>query len=218
MGAAYHPSRTLTTLEDGGHRTRHIRRCLPRACPQFHRPYRPEAEGRLALPQHACGRDVMAYAGPLRYAQHRRLPAIHPPLRSRGGAIALRTSMPLLARYDDLLTLSRTDTARLQRMPQAQGRGRLALDGLQPDVGPAGLWVLRDGLAGDGLLARRVVSVPPPALAVRLRTVRHNGQVPRVSSVSDGPLSLRGAVAEGGADGATPTVALPVSPRGSAAD
>ena len=43
--------------------------------------------------------------------------------------------MHLLERYDELLTLSLTDTARLQRITQAQGRVILALDGLQPDVG-----------------------------------------------------------------------------------
>jgi hypothetical protein len=154
MWAAYHNDRTITTLEDVVHLTLHIRRCLTRAWPPFHRPSRPEEAGRLALPTHACGLDVMAYAGTLRYAQHRSLPDIHPHLRSRGVAIALRTVMHLRERYDALLTLSRTDTARLQRITQAQGRGILARDGLQPDVGHAVLWGLRDCLSGAVLLAR----------------------------------------------------------------
>jgi hypothetical protein len=161
MWAAYHNYRTITTLEDVVHLTLHIRRCLNRACPQFHRPYRPEEEGRLALPKHEFGLDVIAYAGTLRYAQHRSLPEIHQHLRSRGVAIALRTVMHLLERYDELLTLSLTDTARLQRITQAQGRGILALDGLQPDVGHEVLWVLRDCLSGEVLLARRLWSAPP---------------------------------------------------------
>ena len=52
MRAAYHNYRTITTLDDVVHLTLQIRRCLNRRCPQFHRPYRPEAEGRLALPKH----------------------------------------------------------------------------------------------------------------------------------------------------------------------
>jgi hypothetical protein len=48
MWAASHHYRTITTLDDVVHLTLHIRRCLQRCCPQFHRPYRPEAEGRLA--------------------------------------------------------------------------------------------------------------------------------------------------------------------------
>jgi hypothetical protein len=196
MWAAYHNYRTITTLDDVGHFTLQIRRCLNRACPQFRRPYRPEAEGRLALPKHEFGLDVIACVGTLRYAQHRSLPEIHEHLRHRGVAIAPRTVMHLLERYDELLTLSLTDTARLQRITQAQGRVILALDGLQPDVGHEVLWVLRDCLSGEVLLARSLLSAAQPDLAVLLRTVRQSLPVPIVGIISDGQLSMRGAVAE----------------------
>jgi len=196
MWAAYHNYRTITTLEDVVHLTLQIRRCLNRACPQFRRPYRPEAEGRLALPKHEFGLDVMACVGTLRYAQHRSLPEIHEHLRYRGVAVAPRTVTHLLERYDELLTLSLTDTTRLQRITQVQGRVLLALDGLQPDVGHEVLWVLRDCLSGEVLLARSLLSATQPDLAVLLRTVRQTVQVPIVGIVSDGQLSIRGAVAE----------------------
>ena len=194
--AAYHNYRTITTLEDVGHLTLQIRRCLNRRCPQFRRPYRPEAEGRLALPRHEFGLDVIACVGTLRYAQHRSLPEIHQHLRHRGVAVAPRTVTPLLERYDELLPLSLTDTARLQRITQAQGRGILALDGLHPDVGHEVLWVLRDCLSGEVLLARSLLSATQPDLAVLLRTVQQTVPVPLVGIVSDGQLSIRGAVAE----------------------
>jgi hypothetical protein len=165
MWAAYHNYRTITTLEDVVHLTLQIRRCLNRACPQFRRPYRPETEGRLALPRHEFGLDVIAWVGTLRYAQHRSLPEIHQHLRQRGVAVAPRTVTHLLERYDELLTLSLTDTARLQRMTQAQGRVILALDGLQPDVGHEVLWVLRDCLSGEVLLARSLLSATHADLA-----------------------------------------------------
>jgi hypothetical protein len=196
MWAAYHNYRTITTLDDVVHLTLQIRRCLNRACPQFRRPYRPEAEGRLALPKHEFGLDVIACVGTLRYVQHRSLPEIHEHLRHRGVAVALRTVTHLLERYDELLTLSLTDTARLQRITQAQGRIILALDGLQPDVGHEVLWVLRDCLSGEVLLARSLLSAAQPDLAALLRTVRQTVQVPIVGIVSDGQLSIRGAVAE----------------------
>ena len=82
MWAAYHNYRTITTLDDVVHRTLQIRRCLNRTCPQFHRPYRPEEEGRLALPKHEFGLDVIAWVGTLRYAQHRSLPEIYQHLRN----------------------------------------------------------------------------------------------------------------------------------------
>src|SRR5499427_5907097 len=194
MWAAYHNYRTITTLEDVLHLTLQIRRCLNRACPQFRRPYRPEAEGRLALPKHEFGLDVIAWIGTLRYAQHRSLPEIHQHLRHRGVAIAPRTVTHLLERYDELLTLALTDTARLQRITQAQGRVILALDGLQPDVGHEVLWVLRDCLSGEVLLARSLLSATQADLAALLRTVRQTVQVPIVGIISDGQPSIRKAV------------------------
>jgi hypothetical protein len=195
MWAAYHNHRTITTLEDVVQLTLQIRRCLNRACPQFRRPYRPEAEGRLALPGHEFGLDVIAWIGTLRYAQHRSLPEIHQHLRHRGVAVAPRTVMHLLERYDELLTLSLTDTARLQRIARAQGRIILALDGLQPDVGHEVLWVLRDCLSGEVLLARSLLSATQEDLAVLLQTVRQTVPVPIVGLISDGQLSIRCAVA-----------------------
>jgi len=196
MWAAYHNYRTITTLEDVLHLTLQIRRCLNRACPQFRRPYRPEVEGRLALPKHEFGLDVIASVGTLRYAPHRSRPEIHQHLLHRGVAVAPRTVTHLLERYDELLTLSLTDPARLQRIPQAQGRVILALDGLQPDVGHEVLWVLRDCLSGEVLLARSLLSATQADLAALLRTVRQTVQVPIVSIISDGQLSIRCAVAE----------------------
>jgi MULE transposase domain len=196
MWAAYHNYRTITTLEDVVHLTLQIRRCLNRACPQFRRPYRPEAEGRLALPRHEFGLDVIVSVGTLRYAQHRSLPEIHQHLLQRGVAVALRTVSNLLERYDELLTLSLTDTTRLQRITQAQGRVILALDGLQPDVGHEVLWVLRDCLSGEVLLTRSLLSATQSDLSVLLRTVRQTVQVPIVGIISDGQLSIRAAVAE----------------------
>jgi hypothetical protein len=196
MWAAYHNYRTITTLEDVVHLTLQIRRCLNRACPQFRRPYRPEAEGRLALPRHEFGLDVIVSVGTLRYAQHRSLPEIHQHLLQRGVAVALRTVSNLLERYDELLTLSLTDTTRLQRITQAQGRVILALDGLQPDVGHEVLWVLRDCLSGEVLLTRSLLSATQSDLSVLLRTVRQTVPVPIVGLISDGQLSIRAAVAE----------------------
>jgi hypothetical protein len=195
MWAAYHNYRTITTLNDVVHLTLQIRRCLNQACPQFRRPYRPEEEGRLALPKHEFGLDVIAWVGTLRYAQHRSVPDIHQHLLHRGVAIAPRTVTHLLERYDELLALSLTDTARLQRLTQAQGRIILALDGLQPDVGHEVLWVFRDCLSGEVLLARSLLSATQEDLAALLTEVQQAVRVPIAGVISDGQLSIRRAVA-----------------------
>src|SRR5262249_31818034 len=111
-------------------------------------------------------------------------------------AIAPRTVTHLLERYDELLTLSLTDTARLQRITHIQGRVILALDGLQPDVGHEVLWVLRDCLSGEVLLARSLLSATQPDLAVLLRTVRQNLQGPCGGIASERQRSISGAAAE----------------------
>ncbi len=158
MWAAYHNYRTITTLEAIMRLTLQIRRCLNPACPQLRKPYRPEAEGRLALPKHEFGLDVLTFIGTQRYAHHHSVPTLHQALVARGLAVAPRTVTNLLERYDELVALSLQDTARLRRLTQPQGRVILALDGLQPDVGHEVLWVLRDCLSGEVLLARSLLS------------------------------------------------------------
>src|SRR5499427_44515 len=194
MWAAYHHYRTITTLEEVVHLTVQIQRYLTRTCPQFHCPYRPEEEGRLALPKHELGLDVIAWVGTLRYAQHRSLPEISQHLRQRGVAVAPRTVTNLLDRYDELLALSLTDPARLQRLTQARGRVILALDGLQPDVGHEVLWVLRDCLSGEVLLARSFLSATQEDLAHLVQEVKQALQVPIVGVITDGQPSIRAAV------------------------
>src|SRR3712207_7029589 len=46
-----------------------VRRCPHPACARYRRPYRPEAEGALALPRHEFGLDVIALVGALRYRE-----------------------------------------------------------------------------------------------------------------------------------------------------
>jgi len=66
MWTAYHNYRTLTTLDVVVRLTLHIRRCRHPECLHFRQPYRPEQEGRLALPKPEFGLDVIAHIGTLR--------------------------------------------------------------------------------------------------------------------------------------------------------
>ena len=195
MWAAYHNYRTITTLEAILRLTLQMRRCLNPACPQVRQPYRPEAEGRLALPKHAFGLAVLTCIGTPRSAHHHSVPTIHQALVERGMAVAPRTVTKLLERYDELVALSLQDTARLRRLTQPQGRVSLALDGLQPDVGHEVLWALRDGLSGAVLLARRLLSATHTDLAVLIREVKQALAVPITGVISDGQRSIRRAVA-----------------------
>jgi hypothetical protein len=196
MWAAYHNYRTLTTLEAVLQLTLQIRRCLNPHCPQVRKPYRPEAEGRLALPKHEFGLDVMAFVGHQRYAHHRSIPEIHHALVARGVAVAQRTVTNLLDRYDELLSLTLQDPGRLRRLTEPQGRVILALDGLQPDMGHEVLWIIRDCLSGEVLLAQSLLSATHTDLATLLQRVKQALRVPIVAVVSDGQPSIRKAVQE----------------------
>ena len=113
MPIRYENRRTVATL-DGPVRLRlKVRRCENGGCARHHRPYRPEAEGAIALPQHEFGLDVIASVGALRYREHRSVPEIHRGLRERGVAIAERTVTHLLDRYDELLATTLAGLVRL---------------------------------------------------------------------------------------------------------
>ena len=77
MRLRYENRRTLVTLSGAVRLRLRIRRCEAPGCPRFHVPYRPEAEGALALPQHEFGLDVIALVGVLRHRDHRSVPEIH---------------------------------------------------------------------------------------------------------------------------------------------
>src|SRR5438874_264431 len=194
--ADYANFRTVTTLDAVTRLTVHVRRCHNPSCGRYRRPYRPEAEPHFALPHHEFGLDVIALVGRLRHAEHRSIPEMHQELSRRGVALAQRTVLNLLDRYDELRALATADPQRLRRLLQGQQRVVLAIDGLQPDVGHEVLWVLRDCLSGEVLLARSLLSATTKDLATLLAEVRAALPVPITGAVSDGQETIRQAVAQ----------------------
>jgi hypothetical protein len=194
LWAAYKTRRTVTTLDGLIRLGLQVRRCRNRPCRRFGVPIRPEQEGRLVLPQHEFGLDVIALIGALRHAEHRSLPEIHAELVRRGVPICLRSVGNLLDRYDELLALSSSDARRLRRITAKASRVILAIDGLQPDVGHEVLWVLRDVLSGEVLLAKSLLSSTQDDLAKLIGEVKGALSVPVVGVVSDGQDSIRKAV------------------------
>jgi len=193
--AAYDDFRTITTLEGVVRLTLHVRRCPNPSCLRYHKPYRPETEPHFALPHHEFGLDIIALVGYLRYVEHRSVPEIHAALRARRVVIAQRTVTNLLDRYDELRALAGVNPKRLRALLRPQGRVVLAIDGLQPQVGHEVLWVLRDCLSGEVLLARSLLSATIKDIAALIREVRDVLPVPITAVVSDGQETLRKAVA-----------------------
>jgi hypothetical protein len=190
----YDNQRTVVTLGGLVHLRLQIRRCETPGCQHHRRPYRPEGEGSLVLPQHEFGLDIIALIGALRYREHKSVPEMHGVLRERGVVIAERTVTNLLDRYDELMATSLADDDRLRAALVGQGRVILALDGLQPDVGHEVLWVVRECLSGEVLLARSLLSSTSEDLAALLREVVAKVGVPVTGVISDGQHSVRRAV------------------------
>jgi hypothetical protein len=195
LRADYANRRTLHALAGVTRLRLTIRRCHAPHCPAHKRPYRPEAEGRFALPHHEFGLDVIALVGRLRYAEHRSVPEIRNHLVGRNVSVSERTVTNLLDRYDELLATCLADDRRLRRVLAGAGKVVLGIDGLQPDVGHEVLWVVRDCLSGEILLARSLLSARHQDLIELLRQVKAACPVPVAGIVSDGQQSVRKAVA-----------------------
>ena len=196
MWLDYTNRRTLATLAGCTRLHLSIRRCHNKGCRCYLRPYRPEGEGRFALPKHEFGLDVIALVGSLRYAEHKSVPEIHQALLGRDVGVSERTVTNLLDRYDELLAVALADNRRLQKLLAGQAQVILAIDGLQPDVGHEVLWVIRDCLSGEVLLARSLLSARQEDLAELLSQVRDAVGVPVAGAISDGQHSIRKAIAK----------------------
>ncbi len=197
MWVAYHNERKIMTLHGLCRLTLVVRRCHTKGCPRYKRAYRPEEEGRWALPHGECGLDVIALVGTLRYRDHRSITEIHEHLKARGVQVCERTVEHALHRYEELVALHLHQKERLQTMFEKQDRVILAMDGLQPDVGHEVLWVIREVISGEILVARALLSSSQQELAALLREAKEmlpeHVQVSGI--VSDGQHSIRLAVA-----------------------
>lgn len=197
MWVAYHAERTVMTLQGLQKFKLVVRRCNNQECQRYHQPYRPEEEGRIALPHGECGLDVIAFVGNLRYREHRSVSEIHQQLQERGVKVCERTVEHAMHRYEELVSVHLHDRERLHALLLKQKRVVLAIDGLQPDVGHEVLWVIREVLSGEILLARPLLSSTQEDLAGLLTETKNRLPAVAISGmVSDGQLSIRGAVAQ----------------------
>ncbi|EFH81180.1 MULE transposase, conserved domain [Ktedonobacter racemifer DSM 44963] len=149
----------------------------------------------MGIPHGECGLDLIAYVGRLRYREQRSAPQMQRILQERGLRVCERTVEHLMHRYEELVTLHLSCRRRLQERFASQGRVILAIDGLQPDVGHEVLWVIREVLSGEIVLAQALLSSTQEDLAGLFTEVKAILPAPIHGIVSDGQLSIRRAVA-----------------------
>jgi hypothetical protein len=198
LWVGYHGHRTVMKLDGLWRLTIVVRRCMQPKCPRYHVAYRPEEEGRWALPHGEFGLEVIALIGRWRFREHRSVPEMHRTLLARGMSITERSVTNLMQRYEELVALRVADHERIKARLQKQGRVILAIDGLQPDVGHEVLWVVRDCLSEEILLARPLLSSSQGDLTALLTEVKaqlERLKVPVKGVISDGEETIGSAVA-----------------------
>ncbi len=198
LWVAYHCRRKVVTLEGVFQLRIVICQCHTPTCPRYHVRFHPEEEGRWALPHGEFGLDIIALIGFWRFREHRSVPEMHQRLQTRGLVISERGVTHLLHRYEELVSLHVTDRERIAARLQEQGQLILALDGLQPEVGHEVLWVVRDCLSEEILLARPLLSSTQGDITALLQEVKQLLEplkVPVKGIISDGEETIRSAVA-----------------------
>src|SRR5712692_743998 len=103
-----------------------------------------------------------------------------------------------MQRYEERVALRILDHERIKMRLQQQGHVILAIDGLQPDVGHEVLWVVRDCLSEEILLARPLLSSTQGDLTALLTEVKcqlKQLEVAVKGVISDGEQTIRSAVA-----------------------
>ncbi len=195
MWNKYDNCRRVRTLKGVVQLRLKVRRCATPECKRFCQAYRPEAEGKWALPQYEFGLDVIALVGSLRYQEHRSVLQIHQVLQTKSLSVSERTVSNLLARYDELVAVKMSQPERIGKIVAQQSQVILAIDGMQPDVGHEVLWVIREVLSGEILLAKTLLSSTSEDLAPMLVQLKQSLSVPIVGVISDGHSSIRKAVA-----------------------
>ena len=180
LWVGYHGHRTVMKLDGLWRLTIVVRRCMQPQCPRYHVAYRPEEEGRW------------------RFREHRSMPEMHRALLARGVSITECRVTNLMQRYEELIALRLANHERIKERLQKQGRVILAIDGLQPDVGHEVLWVIRDCLSEEILLARPLLSSSQGDLTALLTEVKQQLkelEVPVKGVISDGEETIGSAVA-----------------------
>ena len=93
------------------------------------------------------------------------MPQIHQILQTKGLSVSERTVSNLLARYDEVVAVQMSDSERIGKIVAQHSQVILAIDGMQPDVGHEVLWVIREVLSGEILLAKTLLSSTSDDLA-----------------------------------------------------
>lgn len=181
----------LFTLKGTFHVTSYAYHCINKACPKPQAVYRSTEAELLSLKYYQFSLDVIAKIGHLYFKEHKTIDEITQTLKKLHIS---RSEINLLCQaYLALTTANRQQDSSYLDKIRANGGVTLALDGVQPEKGNETLWILKDMLTGETLLARNLQSADKDSIATLLREVKALG-IPVKGVISDGQRSIRLAV------------------------
>jgi hypothetical protein len=183
--------KNLFTLKDTVHVTSYAYHCINKTCPKPKETYHSTEAEMLSLKYYQFSLDVIAKVGHLYFKKHQTIDEITQTLRKLPIS---RSEVNMLCQvYLALTTANRQqDTTYIDKI-RANGGITLALDGVQPEKGNETLWILKDVLTGETLLARNLQSADKDSIATLLRQIKALG-IPVKGVISDGQRSIRLAV------------------------
>lgn len=186
----------ILTLKDTFHVTSCGYRCSNNACPQPQTVYRSVEAETLSLKYYQFSLDVIAKVGHLRFQEHTTIRQTRRTLKKQFKMQISRSEVNLLCQaYLALIHANRQrDTAFLEKL-QSNGGVVLSIDGVQPEKGNETLWILRDVITGQTLLAKNLSCADTDSIAALLKEIKAL-DVTVKGVISDGQRSIRLAVAQ----------------------
>jgi hypothetical protein len=156
--------------------------------------YRSSEAETLSLKYYQFSLDVVARVGHLRFRKHQTLKGVRRTLREQHKVHVSLAEVYLLSQvYLMLVNCSRSQGVELHERMRRNGGVILSIDGVQPEKGSESLYIIRDILTGETLLARNLESGDTASIAGLLEEVKALG-LPVLGVISDGQRSTRLAV------------------------
>lgn len=166
-----------------------IKACHNPGCERYKIRTRPEQEGRIAITQNEFGMDVLSLVGELRHTEGLSGPKIHAELIRRNVPICLCSASNLIKRHDEMLGLIFEEDIRTRKIRAAIkecGMAFLAIDWFPPVIGTQTLWIIRDTISGEVLVATRIELATLGHVYQMMNSIKRMLPVPVAGIIYDG--------------------------------
>lgn len=183
--------KNVFTLKETLHVTTYAYRCTNKTCLKTNETYRSAEAEMLSLKYYQFSIDVIAKIGHLYFNEHKTIDEIKQTLCKLHVS---RSEINLLYQaYLSLTTANRQQETKYMQKIKDNGGVVLMIDGVQPEKGNETLWILKDALTAETLLARNLRSADKDSIAILLREIKASG-IAVNGVISDGQRSIRLAV------------------------